>query len=66
MGCSDKLSAGLSDCQEDIGTPIDSVRVITPENYAELKKVSLKTVYNWINSGKVQTVKQFKKKLILV
>lgn len=47
-------------------TTINKIRVTTPESYAEIKNVSLKTVYNWINSGKVQTTKQFKKLLIVV
>ena len=38
----------------------------TPEEYAIEKEVSLKTVYNRINSGKLETVKKFKKLLIVV
>jgi len=40
--------------------------LMTPEEYAILKNVSLKTVYNHINSGKLETVRKFKKTLIVV
>ena len=66
MSCSDKISAHTSECLPDVGTTVNKIRVTTPENYAEVNNVSLKTVYNWINSGKIQTVKQFKKLLIVV
>ena len=38
----------------------------TPEDYAKEHEVSLKTVYNRINAGKLETVKKFKKTLIVV
>jgi len=38
--------------------------MITPEEYAVKHEVSLKTVYNWIKSGKLSTEKVFKKTLI--
>ena len=40
--------------------------LMTPEDYAIKNKVSLKTVYNHMNSGKLNTVIKFKKKLIEV
>ncbi len=64
--CNDKLPEFKADCSEDFGTRIDSLKVTTPENYAELHNISLKTVYNWINSGKLQSVSMFKKTLIVV
>lgn len=39
--------------------------LITPEEYAAQEDVSLKTVYNHINSGKLKTIKKFKKLLIV-
>ena len=66
MNCSSKLPVHNTECQPGVGTTINKIRVTTPESYAEIKNVSLKTVYNWINSGKVQTTKQFKKLLIVV
>ena len=41
-------------------------RLMTPEEYAVKQGISLKTVYNHINSGKVNTVQKFKKTLIKV
>jgi len=41
-----------------------AVKLITPEEYAIRERLSLKTVYNWINAGKLTTVKKFKKTLI--
>ena len=38
----------------------------TPEDYAKENDISLKTVYNRINAGKLETVKRFKKTLIVV
>ena len=38
----------------------------TPEDYAAEQQVSLKTVYNRINAGKLETVQKFKKTLIVV
>lgn len=38
----------------------------TPEEYAIEKEISLKTVYNHINAGKLETVQKFKKTLIVV
>lgn len=38
----------------------------TPEDYAREQEISLKTVYNRINSGKLETVIKFKKRLIVV
>jgi hypothetical protein len=40
--------------------------LMTPEEYAIKEQVSLKTVYNRINSGKLKTEKKFKKMLIVV
>jgi len=39
-------------------------KLITPEEYAIKENVSLKTVYNHINAGKLKTVRKFKKMLI--
>ncbi len=39
--------------------------LITPEEYAIKENVSLKTVYNRINSGALSTVRKFKKTLIV-
>jgi len=45
----------------------DKKRILkTPEEYAIDKEVSLKTVYNRIKAGKLETVKMFKKTLIVV
>lgn len=30
------------------------MKLITLEEYAKIKNVSLKTIYNWINAGKLQ------------
>jgi len=46
---------------EDLKTTL-----ITPEEYALKEGISLKTVYNWINSGKLKSKKLFKKTLIKV
>lgn len=40
-------------------------RLITPEDYAVREMKSLKTVYNWMNSGRLNTIKKFKKTLIV-
>jgi hypothetical protein len=41
-----------------------SGKLITPEDYAIRENVSLKTVYNRIKAGKLETEKIFKKTLI--
>ena len=66
MSCSDRVSIHNTECPQEDFNRIDSVKVTTPENYAELHGISLKTVYNWINSGKLQSTKMFKKTLIVV
>jgi len=33
---------------------VDRTRLKTPKNYADLRKVSLQTVYNWMAENKVQ------------
>lgn len=33
------------------------MNLITLEQYAQIKNVSLKTVYNWIKAGKIKPVK---------
>jgi predicted site-specific integrase-resolvase len=35
---------------------MNNQNLITLEDYARLKKVSLKTIYNWINAGKLKPV----------
>lgn len=66
MDCPDKLPKINMECVEDLGISIDKLKVTTPENYSELHGVSLKTVYNRIKRGELQTVKMFKKTLIVV
>lgn len=41
-------------------------KLITLTEYAKRKKVSLKTVYNWINSGKLEPTIIGKHKFITV
>lgn len=40
--------------------------LVSIEDYARKKKVSVKTIYNWINSGKLKPVVIGKTKLIKV
>lgn len=44
----------------------ETKKLITPEEYALRENISLKTVYNHINAGKLETVTKFKKMLIEV
>lgn len=44
---------------------MDDIRLITPEEYAEQSGVTLRTVYNWINTGKVETLRRYKKTFIV-
>lgn len=45
---------------------VKTIGLISIEQYAERKKVSIKTVYNWIKAGKVTPVVIGKTKLIKV
>lgn len=45
---------------------LDNNKILTLQEYANLKKVSLKTVYNWIKSSYIQPVLIGKTKFILI
>ena len=38
--------------------------LLTLQEYADIKKVSLKTVYNWINKGKIKPIVMGKTKFL--
>jgi len=45
---------------------LDNSKILTLQEYATLKKVSLKTVYNWIKSGYIQPTLLGKTKFITI
>jgi len=45
---------------------LDNSKILTLQEYATQKKVSLKTVYNWIKSGYIQPTLFGKTKFIVI
>jgi len=45
---------------------IDGERFMTPKEYAESKGKAFRTIYNWIDNGKLRTKKILGKTLVMV
>ena len=45
---------------------LDNNKILTLQEYATLKKVSLKTIYNWLKSGYIKPTKIGKTKFIVI